>query len=113
VNNREKMRLSNKKAVEFLLRKGYRDIILRTHCKHKDYVYNNVKKYRCTDYWNLFDGMGYDRDGNLFFLQIKTNAWASRKLIEDFLAWHKGYAILINVQTLKSKRAVVGMRKIG
>jgi len=52
-------------------------------------------------------------DGNLFFVQIKTNAWASRKPIEDFLAWHKGYAIIINVQTLKSKRAVVGMRKIG
>jgi hypothetical protein len=55
-NNRAKMRSSNKVAIEYLIKMGYTDITLRTHCRHKDMVYNKDKIYRATDYWNLFDG---------------------------------------------------------
>lgn len=110
MNNRQKMRSSNKRAIEYLILQGFTDIILRTHCKHKDFVYNKEMTSTCTDYWNLFDGMGYDRNGNLAFIQIKTNAWAAEKPIKDFVTRRKIPVIVINV-TNKLKIWQVLVRK--
>ncbi len=99
MNNRTRMRLSNKQAVYHLLKKfGWRDITLRTHCKHKDMVYNLGKNNMATDYWNHFDGMGFDGGGHLTFIQIKTNAWAAPKPIDDFCKQHMLRAVVINVK---------------
>jgi len=89
LNNRQKMRMSNNRTVYYLNKLGYTDIVLRTHCRHKDVVNNLNRKYRCTDYWNLFDGMMFDRNGEIVFIQIKTNNWAPEKPIRDFLAFRK------------------------
>jgi len=97
------MRASNSRAVSTILKLGYRDIILRTHCKHKDYVTTVERKYACTDYWNLFDGMGFAPKGELVFIQIKTNAWANKKEIDNFCNQHKAKAISINVTNKKGR----------
>jgi len=93
------MRISNRQAIYYLLKRfGWKDITLRTHCKHKDLVYNLSKNYMATDYWNLFDGMGYNGAGKLTFIQIKTNAWPPTKPINDFCKQHKLKAISVNVR---------------
>lgn len=82
---------------------GFTDITLRTHCRHKDFVYNIDKNYRATDYWNLFDGMGFDQHGQLVFLQFKTNAFPSAKPIESFCNRYKQKAVAVNVKTILKK----------
>ena len=106
------MRASNKRAVDTLLKQGYREILLRTHCKHKDYVSSIERKYACTDYWNLFDGMCFNPKGALTFIQIKTNAWASKKTIEDFINQHKLKAISVNVTNKKGRWEVLTRQQI-
>jgi hypothetical protein len=107
-NNRATMRSSNNLAVEYLLKMGYTDITLRTHCRHKDFVYNKEKLYRATDYWNLFDGMGFDQHGVLVFLQFKTNAFPAAKPIEAFCKQRKQKVVAINVKTnIKNKPQIL------
>lgn len=104
------MRASNRMAIYTLLKKkGFTDIILRTHCQHKDFIYNLKEIKQETDYWNLFDGMGFDVDGNLTFIQIKTNNFPPEKPINDFTLQHKVKAVAVNV-TNKSGRWEVLIR---
>jgi hypothetical protein len=107
-NNRAKMRSTNKVAVEYLLKMGYTDITLRTHCRHKDMVYNKEKLMRATDYWNLFDGMGFNQHGNLIFLQFKTNSFPAAKPIISFCKRYNQTAMVINVKThIRGKPLIV------
>ena len=111
-NNRAKMRSSNKLAVQYLLKMGYTDITLRTHCRHKDFVYNIDRNYRATDYWNLFDGMGFNQKGELIFLQFKTNAFPAAGPIESFCKRYKQKVTIINVKTILKKPQLI-MRTYG
>ena len=79
------MRVSNRKAVLLLLKNGYDDIWLKPHGRRHDLVYNTGEWYRALDLWNLFDGICFDKEGNIVLIQIKTNAWAKEKPIKDFL----------------------------
>tara|TARA_R100000781_G_C4075550_1_gene125957 strand:+ start:615 stop:956 length:342 start_codon:yes stop_codon:yes gene_type:complete len=85
LNPRERMRFSNRKAVNYLLSKGYDDIWLKAHGRRQDLVYTQGDWYRALDLWNLFDGICFDSEGKIILLQIKTNAWAQEKPIKDFL----------------------------
>ncbi len=85
MNPRQRMRFSNRKAVNYLLSKGYDDIWLKPHGRRHDLVYTQGEWYRALDLWNLFDGICFDKDGNAIFIQIKTNAWAAEKPIKDFI----------------------------
>ena len=56
---------------------------------HKDFVYDKKNHwYRCTDYWNLFDGMGFDEDGILWFIQIKTSSFPPTQPLNLFCQKH-------------------------
>lgn len=110
-NNRKKMRATNNLAIEFLLKLGFTDITLRTHCRHKDIVYNKEKKYWATDYWNLFDGMGFDQHGDLTFLQFKTNAFPPAKPIESFCKRYNQKAMAINVKTVIKNKPQILVRE--
>jgi len=59
---------------------------------------NHTEIKQCMDYWNLFDGMCYNKDGFLFFIQIKTNQWASEKAINRFMEKRHLNVIVINVK---------------
>ena len=112
-SNRDKMRASNRLAIDHLLKLGFTDITLRTHCRHKDFVYNKDKNYRATDYWNLFDGMGFNQHQQLVFLQFKTNAFPSAKPIESFCKQYKQKVIAINVKTVIKGKPQILMREYG
>lgn len=109
--NRLKMRASNSLAIEYLLKMGYSDITLRTHCRHKDMVYNKEKKYWATDFWNLFDGMGFNQHGELLFIQIKTNAFPAKDPITSFCKRYKQKAIAINVKTVIREKPSILIRE--
>ena len=89
------MRFSNRKAVNYLLGKGYDDIWLKAHGRRHDLVYTLGEWYRALDLWNLFDGICFDTEGKIVLLQIKTNAWAQEKLFKDFLKNKKNLIVLI------------------
>jgi len=110
-NNRAKMRSTNKLCIDHLIKLGFTDITLRTHCRHKDMVYNKDKIYRATDYWNLWDGMGFNPKGELIFLQFKTNAFPAESPIKSFCKQYKQKAIAINVKTKIRGKPTINVRK--
>ena len=108
MNNRERMRASNRLALDYLIKHfGWRDITLRTHCKHHDYVHNKDKTYEAMDYWNLFDGMGFDGAGRLTFLQIKTGKFAPEQPILDFVKRNKIRVTSVNVKKVNNRYEVL------
>ena len=109
--NRVKMRATNKLAIEHLIKLGYTDITLRTHCRHKDFVYNKDKNYRATDYWNLFDGMGFNQHSEIIFLQFKTNSWPASGPIISFCKQYNLKAVSINVKTKIRGKPTILMRE--
>ena len=70
MNNRERMRASNRHAVDHLLSTGHYDIWLKPHVKNKDRVYHPDGNYWQTDLWNMWDGISW-KDDELHFLAIK------------------------------------------
>ena len=103
------MRASNKLAVNHLLSFGYDDIWLKAHTARNDTVYTQKGKYLATDLWNLFDGICFGGQEE-YHIQIKTNSWAAKEPIKDFIKTHHINAIVINVtnklKTCKGKYKV-------
>ena len=95
MNNRQRMRTTNKMVRNWLLKEGYDEIWFKPHTKRNDWVFTQKGNYMATDLWNLFDGMAYDKFGNLIFLQMKTNAWAKEKDIVKFTKNHNHSLVLI------------------
>jgi len=96
LNNRQRMRASNKLARLELLSSGYDEIWFKPHSKRNDLVFTQRGKYLATDLWNLFDGICWFNDRIVFF-QVKTNAWANMKPIKDFVKRHPINVLVINV----------------
>ena len=106
MNNRERMRASNKLAVKHLLVNNFDDIWLKAHSARNDMVYCQDRKYLATDLWNLFDGICFGEDlievdetnrNKAYYIQVKTNAWAAEEPILKFLKTHSVNVIVINV----------------
>ena len=98
-SNRKAFGDSNKAAIKWLHVRGFRDVILATHCRHHDMWYNPGKIERCMDYWNHWDGMCFDSEGNLWFIQIKTSNWPSDEFLLNWISKHKNIrAITIRSQ---------------
>ena len=98
------MRSSNRKVVTYLLSKGFDDIWLKPHGRRQDLVYAQGTWYRALDLWNLFDGICFDKTGHCFFIQIKTNAWASKKKLQEFKKRRDVSIISFNVKLGKDKK---------
>lgn len=96
MNNRERMRASNKMAKDFLLQHGYDDIHFKAHTARNDTTYTQKGNYLSNDFWNLFDGMCWN-DGYLYFFQVKTNSWANLSQIKKFLETHNAKVLSFNV----------------
>jgi hypothetical protein len=74
------------------------------HGRRHDLVYTSGEWYRALDLWNLFDGICFDKGGNVVFIQIKTNAWATEEPIFDFMRYKKNIKVLsINVYKKKGR----------
>ena len=99
MDNRARMRASNRKAVLWLLKNGYDEIWLKPHNRRADLVYTIGEWYRALDLWNLFDGICFDSKGRTIYIQIKTNAWAKEAPIKSFVDTHDNFRVIsINVK---------------
>ena len=105
MNNREQMRVSNFHARTWLLKHGYDDIYFKPHGRRHDVVYTQRGSYKCTDFYNLFDGFCFSPSGKFVFFQVKTNRWAKTVPITDFIEKNTGVNVFaINVRTPNKKR---------
>ena len=107
MNNRQRMRASNKKARLYLLNVlGASDVYFQPHTKRKYTFFNKEFSYTATDFFNLFDGLCFI-DGVVVFFQVKTNSWPSSKPIYHFISNKHGCRFLaINVRTRPAKVSV-------
>lgn len=96
LNNRQRMRATNAEIREWLLANGYDDVWFKPHTARNDVVYCRHNKYYATDLWNLFDGICFDYEGNVVFLQMKTNSWAKAEPIRKFLESRKIKVMVFN-----------------
>lgn len=109
MNNRERMRASNKLVRQWLLDNGYDDIWFKPHGKRNDYVFTQGRgikpihgSYMAQDIWNLFDGIC--RIGSqIVFLQMSTNAWHPDKLFKDFMKKTSGVKVICFLVSNKRK----------
>jgi hypothetical protein len=104
------MRVTNRLAVEYLLKNGYDNIWLKSHTKFKDVVYTKTGSFRATDLWNLFDGIctGF---GYIYFIQIKTNAWPVEKPIIEFVENTNSKAMALNAKKKSNGRYEITERR--
>jgi len=110
MNNRLRMRDTNKKVRFWLLENGYDDIWFKPHSKRNDYVFTQERTYLATDLWNLFDGICFDSLGRPIFLQMKTNAWPKEKPIKDFIRKRMiRVLVLNNTNKMKSTNGKYGI----
>tara|TARA_B100000029_G_scaffold90683_1_gene80492 strand:+ start:1218 stop:1556 length:339 start_codon:yes stop_codon:yes gene_type:complete len=110
MNPRERMRRSNAKAVEWLLKNGYTEVWLKPHGLRQDKVYRaNGDHYWALDLWNQWDGICI-KDGEVVFIAIKTNKWQSDKQIRSWMQDKFGiHALAINVK-LSVRKYIVDVR---
>ena len=97
MNNRQRMKASNKKVREWLLENNYDQIWFKPHGKHNDYVFTQKGNYMAQDIWNMFDGICFDIAGNVVFLQMATNGWHTEKDFKKFAGRYNVNILLFNV----------------
>jgi len=105
MNNRQRFYSSNKKARSYILDEmNGSDVYFKEHLRRKSKFYfktlqGEVGFYQATDFFNLFDGLCFI-NYMLCFFQIKTNAFPSRRSIDEFIESHNGFGVFsINVRT--------------
>ena len=101
MNNRQRMRASNKLVREWLLENGYDEVWFKPHTARNDLVFTQKGNYLATDLWNLFDGICFNQSNMIVFLQMKTNNWAKSKPITD---WIKKYGLNVLSFNVTNKR---------
>lgn len=111
MNNRERMRASNKLVREWLLEKGYDQVWFKPHGKRNDYVFTQNGKYMAQDIWNLFDGIAINQFGYVSFLQMSTNYWHAEKPFIDFAKKTRGVEIL-NFMVSNKRKECEGKYKV-
>lgn len=98
INNRQRMRESNRRVREWMLENGFDQIFFKAHTKRPDLIYTQKGNYRAIDLWNLFDGMCFNQNNKIIFFQVKTNAWAREKPILNFCMKYELAAYSFNVK---------------
>lgn len=85
MNPRQRMRYSNIKAKDWMLKHDFTDIWFKRHGKWHDKIYKNkLESYSALDLWNLFDGLAWLKSRPVYF-QIKTNGWANKIKLESWI----------------------------
>lgn len=97
VNPRVKMRASHAKARNFLLQNGFDFVWITPHIRWDNPTwFREGEPVYSKDCCGLFDGLAV-KNGETFYLQIKSNAWPSYKRYKLFCDKFKIKAIVINV----------------
>lgn len=85
MNTRQRMRYSNVKAKDWMLKHDFTEIWFKRHGKWHDKIYKNkLESYSALDLWNLFDGLAWLNHRPVYF-QIKTNGWANKIKLESWI----------------------------
>jgi len=100
VNLRAKMRRSHRKAIRWLLNNSFDMVYIIQHTRHDSTTYFKNEKVKSKDIAGLFDGIAL-KNGKTFFVQIKSNAFPSKKRYEKFAEKYKVNIILVNVPDRK------------
>lgn len=92
------MRQTNRRTISYLLKElKFEEVWLKAHTKFHDTVYTSHEKYKALDLFNLWDGIGLRQD-NIYFLQLKTNAWPKEQPMIDWCTKYNAKAMAINVK---------------
>lgn len=100
------MRISNGHAVKYLLSNGFHEVWLKAHTKFSDIVYSMLSNYKALDLFNLWDGIALHEHG-VYFIQIKTNAWAKEEPIIQWCDKYHAMGLSINVKYEDNKPTVL------
>lgn len=100
VNPRAKMRRSNQKAIKWLLENDFEMVFLLHHTKWDVLTYFKDSRIKSKDIAGLFDGIAI-KNGETVYIQIKSNAFPTAKLYEDFSKKYGVKCLLINVRDRK------------
>lgn len=97
MNVRARMRETNRAITEHLLNEcGFLEVWLKPHTKFHDLVYkSDGTRYRALDLFNLWDGIGLKAEG-VYFLQLKTNAFAKNEPLNEFCSTYNVRGLNIN-----------------
>jgi len=106
-NPRQRMRESNIRVRKWLLLNKFDQIFFKMHIRNQDTVYTQKGNYKALDLWNLFDGICFDKDDNIVFFQVKTNAWAKQEPMVQFCKKYKVSAMSFNVKKKDGRWSVL------
>ena len=98
LNNRQRMRESNRRVREWMLENKFDQIYFKAHTKRTDLIYTQKGNYRAIDLWNLFDGICFNELNEIVFFQVKTNLWAKPIPINEFCEKYGLVVLSFNVK---------------
>ena len=109
-NARATMRESNRRTREFLFNEGWSTMWFKSHEDMRkksagDWYYNSDNKaHRCLDPFNLFDACGYDAQGRMWWIQIKSGQWPEEQPLLTFSIEKFINILCVNVKKPTKKR---------
>ena len=94
------MRNTNRLCREWLIQNNYDYIWFKPHMdtrknKFKEIYYTKQGNFYQTDLYNLFDGICFDVNGILTFIQTTTTKWHPEGPYQKFMSGKKGFKILM------------------
>jgi len=100
VNNRAKMRRSNKKVINYLLKKGFSFVYLIPHIRWDTITYFKNARVHSKDIAGLFDGIAL-KNNKTYYLQISSNRFHTKKPYEEFASKYNVKVLLFKVVDYK------------
>lgn len=94
------MRLTNKKIINYLLKKEKFDVIcsfphnMKRRSGGMWHYYKNKEPERLQDLFGVFDAIGI-KNGEAYFLQFKTNSWGEISKYKEFAKKNKHIKFLL------------------
>lgn len=109
MNNRQIMKHTNKLAREWLFAHGFDYIYFKPHRDfrkrtNQEVYFTKQGVFYQTDFYNLFDGFCYDRDGVFTWIQTSTTNYHKSDPYVEFLRGKKGFNILFIKAVKKNNR---------
>lgn len=107
LTRRNTMRNTNRLCRQWLLEHNYDYVWLKPHMdtrrSRKDVYYTKEGVFFQTDIYNLFDGICYDPQGNLVYLQLSTTKYHSEEPYRKFFSNKIGKCLMMRAVKKKNR----------